>query len=535
MRRLYGWSRPAIGIPLAAVGLVACVAGPAMAASAVEPDGESRWRWLILAAAVLALVGSAIWADRKDPEDLTHGGGVEPLAFLVLIAGALGAAYYVVTAFDRGFVSPGTAVSGVGALLVGLGIALNPFPWDLQDLRTSPRTSVVVAVVAALVVGASGQIGRIGDPTTSYAVPSGSVGTPAKVSRVAWSWTMPGRIGEPPVAIAHGFVTGTTDAVFRVDAATGKPIWRYERRKVQIDDVALTPDHRLVVVDTYVNDGDDYGPTVVLDAETGQERHILGGATGDQLSGHAAFSVSDGDDDHEDGRLSATDLLTGSTWTAEAPERCRFSEDQGAPSAIVITTTCNRDSKRSGEIIGYDDRSGKVLWRQPLPTFNEPVSDDVRVEPVTLDSTCDLVSINTRSQARLLDPRTGVARVTAKPGDYFGDCTDHIVHVAEDGPGNRWIDLRTGASTAGPDDRNGVAARLRDQSLSLDLATDASFADVTPYDRAGRAGAKFQIKLGLGMRSEPRSSSTVVPGAVLVYATGAPATPGSPTTIVGLR
>ncbi|AKU18418.1 PQQ-binding-like beta-propeller repeat protein [Luteipulveratus mongoliensis] len=531
-------SRPALAQPLAAVGLIACIIGPVLHASPVEPSGESRWRWLTLAVAVVSLVGCAVWARYKGTEALARTGGAEPLGALLLAIGVVGAAYYLLQAIDRGFISTGTAISGLGALLVAAALVVRPFPWDIAELRPHLRLAAGVAAGASVALAATALVGRInGTGVTTYADPTPPAPVPTSVSKQAWSWTAPARLAAPPEPAGNGFVAATKKAVYLVDGVTGKPRWRYQRDHVQVRDIDVTPGGRLVVVDTYINDGDHDGPLIVLDALTGKQHAALPHDAAETFTGSAAVSGSKND-------LTATPLTDrGQAWSHRAPSGCRFGDTAASESTFTVRTRCGVGTSVTtprDELIAYDDRSGSVLW-------HHPVGDKGRAKTVLSTGTagegCNLTelttylppSTTTQSQSRLLDARTGKTRITGKPDESFGACRDGWVQVF--GQAFRttgWINLATGAR-GGARTADAGPLVLRDQSLGVTLGPDASTASVTPHDLTNHAGTAFTVETGPSLKEGAHTRNVAVPGAVVIVTEGSPVQPGTPPTIIGLR
>ncbi|WP_326784834.1 PQQ-binding-like beta-propeller repeat protein [Streptomyces sp. NBC_00151] len=184
---------------------------------------------------------------------------------------------------------------------------------------------------------------------------AGAPVAPDRVVRRAWD----------AHALEHGlFLQDTAFGVTAVNLRTGKEYWRYERRGEKKVSWDFKVSERTVVV------GHDDGRLVGIDLRTGK----LLWRVEIQEDGYRSVELADGQVvtdapssvrafDERDGR---------SLWTVKMPESCPevllFSVHalpHHLSAAHVICNATSLDRDEYSLLLGVDNRTGKVLWRQP--------------------------------------------------------------------------------------------------------------------------------------------------------------------------
>lgn len=165
-------------------------------------------------------------------------------------------------------------------------------------------------------------------------------------------------------ALVHGlFLQDTAFGVTAVNLRTGKEYWRYERRDGKEVSWEVAVSERTVVV------GHDDGRLVGIDLRTGRLLWRVevreGGYRSVELAGGQVVT-----DAH--GAVRAFDERDGrSLWTVKMPESCPEAlvhSVHALPDRLsVVHVMCNVSSLDRDEyelLLGVDNRTGKVLWRQ---------------------------------------------------------------------------------------------------------------------------------------------------------------------------
>ncbi|WP_392959796.1 PQQ-binding-like beta-propeller repeat protein [Streptomyces sp. LN245] len=165
-------------------------------------------------------------------------------------------------------------------------------------------------------------------------------------------------------AFEHGlYLQDTAFGVTAVNLRTGKEYWRYERGVNKVSWEFEVSDRTVVV-------GHDDGRLVGIDLRTGK----LLWRVEMREDGYRSVELADGQVVTEaPGAVRAFDEREGrSLWTVKMPESCpevlvfsvhALPEHLSAVHVICNVTSVDRDEYDL--LLGIDNRTGKVLWRQP--------------------------------------------------------------------------------------------------------------------------------------------------------------------------
>jgi len=168
-------------------------------------------------------------------------------------------------------------------------------------------------------------------------------------------------------AVVHGLSLRWTDSgMAAVNLLTGKEYWRYERRDTNDSAVWSFGESERTVVARFTD-----GKLVAIDLRTGKLLWHAEIQAGDH---HRSVELVGGGAVTEDpGAVRAFDERDGrSLWTVNTPESCpevflhsvHALPDHLSAVHVLCNASSDDDRDRYGLLLGVDNRTGKVLWRQ---------------------------------------------------------------------------------------------------------------------------------------------------------------------------